>query len=159
MWKRELPWDKYTTSWQKVQGVFVNLLKKVGRKKRKRKNHGSRDRKIQLLRRGEAGVEKGEVQGMEQSGRAAAARALRRLAKGRPNDAVKLAYLTEEQLEEIDRMDLTALVEFKRHGNGAVEVKLVDRAAILERLLELEREESGGAETLLRALAEESSGE
>ena len=103
-------------------------------------------------------MEKGEVQGMEQSGRAAAARALRRLAKGRPNDAVKLAYLTEEQLEEIDRMDLTALVEFKRHGNGAVEVKLVDRAAILERLLELEREESGGAETLLTALSEESGG-
>ena len=42
---------------------------------------------------------------MEQSGRAAAARALRRLARGRPNDAVKLAYLTEEQLEEIDRIN------------------------------------------------------
>ena len=37
MWKRELPWDKYTTSWQKVQGVFVNLLKKVRGKREKEK--------------------------------------------------------------------------------------------------------------------------
>ena len=55
-------------------------------------------------------------------------------------------------MAEIDRLDLTALVEFKRHGNGAVELKLVDRAALLERILELE---SGGegAESLLKALA------
>ena len=67
-------------------------------------------------------------------GRKEALRALKRLAEGRPNDVVKLAYLSEEQMAEIDGLDLTALVEFKRHGNGAVELKLVDRAAELTRL-------------------------
>ena len=88
-------------------------------------------------------MEKGEEREMEGNRRTEAVRALRRLARGRANDAVKLAYLTEERLEEIDRMDLSALTEFKRHGNGAVEVKFIDRAAILERLLEL-------ADSLLR---------
>lgn len=87
------------------------------------------------------------------NGRREALRALKRLAKGRPNDVVKLAYLSEERIEEIDGLDLTALVEFKRHGNGAVELKLVDRAAILERILELE-DGGNGAESFLKALAQ-----
>ena len=86
-------------------------------------------------------------------GRKEALRALKRLAEGRPNDVVKLAYLSEEQMAEIDGLDLTALVEFKRHGNGAVELKRVDRAAVLERILELEGG-SGGAESFLKALAQ-----
>jgi hypothetical protein len=86
------------------------------------------------------------------NGRGATLTALRQLAKGRPNDAVKLAYLSEEQLGEIDGLDLSALVEFKRHGNGSVELKLVDRAAVLERLLELERG-ADGAGALMQALA------
>ena len=56
------------------------------------------------------------------------------LAAGRANDAVKLAYLPEEALETLSRLDLGCLTEFKRSSNGAVEVKLTDRAAVLVKL-------------------------
>ena len=99
-------------------------------------------------------MEKGEEREMQRDRRTELIRALKKLAQGRPNDGVKLAFLGERGLEEIDRMDLQALAEFKCHGNGAVEVKFIDRAAILLRLLELEREdrEGGGAAELLRAI-------
>ena len=51
-------------------------------------------------------------------------------------------------------MDLGALKEFKRSGNGAVELKLVDRAAVLERLVELSGGREDGAEEFFRALRE-----
>ena len=57
---------------------------------------------------------------------------MERLAQCRVNDAVKLAFLDEGQLEKIDGLELGALKEFKRSGNGAVELKLVDRVAVLE---------------------------
>ncbi|MCD8144281.1 MAG: XRE family transcriptional regulator [Oscillospiraceae bacterium] len=57
------------------------------------------------------------------------------------NDVVKLAYLEGDTLsEQLDRLDLSLLNEFKRSANGAVEIKLIDRvkalgelAALLER--------------------------
>ena len=70
------------------------------------------------------------------------------LARVKVNDAVKLAYLQEEQLERIDGLDLAALTEFKRGGNGSVELKFSDRMKALERLLELTEE---GAEERLNA--------
>lgn len=75
------------------------------------------------------------------------------LAIGAANDAVKLAYLTEERMGEIDGLDLACLTEFKRSGSGAVEVKLTDRAAVLEKLLEQMKEEEGrGTAAFLAAL-------
>ena len=69
------------------------------------------------------------------------------------NDVVKLAYLTQEQTQEIDTLDLGCLTEFKRNSSGAVEVKLTDRAAVLEKLLEqLKDEENRGAAAFLEAL-------
>nr|WP_317322760.1 XRE family transcriptional regulator [uncultured Flavonifractor sp.] len=59
-----------------------------------------------------------------------------RLARSRANDAVKLAFLTEDRLEEIDGLDLTALAGFKRSEKGSVEVQLVDRLAVLRLLME-----------------------
>ena len=79
-------------------------------------------------------------------------RRLERLADQRANDAVKLAFLGEEQVGEIDRMDLRALTELKRHGNGAVEIKLVDKMAALERLYEMAKESGEGADAFLKAL-------
>ena len=38
------------------------------------------------------------------------------LAAGAANDVVKLAYLTQEQTQEIDTLDLGCLTEFKRTG-------------------------------------------
>ena len=75
------------------------------------------------------------------------------LATGAANDAVKLAYLTEERMGEIDGLDLACLTEFKRSGSGAVEVKLTARAAVLEKLLEQMKEEEGrGTAAFLAAL-------
>ena len=53
------------------------------------------------------------------------------------NDAVKLAYLPEEERDAIGRLDLSALTEFRRSGAGTVEMKFTDRMRALERLLEL----------------------
>ena len=75
------------------------------------------------------------------------------LAAGEANDVVKLAYLDAERKEEIDGLDLGCLTEFKRSSSGAVEVKLTDRAAVLEKLLEqLKEEENRGPAALLEAL-------
>ena len=49
--------------------------------------------------------------------------------------------------------DVGCLTEFKRNSSGAVEVKLTDRAAVLEKLLEqLKDEENRGAAAFLEAL-------
>ena len=82
--------------------------------------------------------------------RARLLRRMERLAGCRVNDA----FLDGEQLGEIDGLDLGALKEFKRSGNGAVELKLVDRAAVLERLVELSGGREDGAEEFFRALRE-----
>ena len=75
------------------------------------------------------------------------------LAVGGANDPVKLAYLPEEDREEIAALDLGCLAEFKRHANGAVEVKLVDRRAIFTEILgQLKEEGEDGPAAFLRAL-------
>ena len=80
-------------------------------------------------------------------------RRMERLAGGRVNDAVKLAFLDGERVDEIDNLDLSALTEFKRSGNGTVEIKLMDRMAVLEKIAAmLERGEEGEADAFLRAL-------
>ena len=59
------------------------------------------------------------------------------LARATSNDPVRLAYLTEEQANEIAKLDLTALTEFKRSPTGAVEIKLTDRLEVLEKVMDL----------------------
>lgn len=67
------------------------------------------------------------------------------LAAGAANDAVKLAYLSGEDQEAIDQLELGCLTEFRRNSNGTVEVKLTDRAAVLVKLLEQMKEDSNGS--------------
>ncbi|MGN9096167.1 XRE family transcriptional regulator [Flintibacter porci] len=62
---------------------------------------------------------------------------MRALACAKVNDAVKLAYLPEEEREAIGKLDLSALIEFRRSGAGTIELKFADRMKALERLLEL----------------------
>ena len=62
---------------------------------------------------------------------------MRALACAKVNDAVKRAYLPEEEREAIGKLDLSALIEFRRSGAGPVELKFADRMKALERLLEL----------------------
>jgi len=76
---------------------------------------------------------------------------IRRLAKCRANDAVKLAFLTSGELEAVESLDLSAVAEFKRGKDGGVELKFIDRVGALKWLLE----QTGGdprAERLYRAL-------
>lgn len=81
--------------------------------------------------------------------RKAIMRELRKLASSKCNDAVKLAYLTGEDVEKIDGLDLSGLAELKRSGNGGVELKLVDRVRVLELLDELSQREEGTLENFL----------
>lgn len=61
---------------------------------------------------------------------------IRRLAESRVNDAVRLAFLSGEELEELDKLDLSAVAEFKRNSAGTVELKFIDRLAALQWLSE-----------------------
>ena len=78
------------------------------------------------------------------------------LAEAPVNDSVKLAFLSDEGIDEIDKLDLTPLTEFKRGNNGVVEIRFADRMKIMERLMELYREDP--SELLLRQLAGEADG-
>lgn len=68
-------------------------------------------------------------------------RELWRLLNSKSNDAVKLAYFSQEDADRIDKLDLRGLVELKRSEKGAVEVKLIDRVRIIELLEQLEQRE------------------
>ena len=77
---------------------------------------------------------------------------LRKLAKGKNNDVVRLAFLEPGNLEVVDRLDLTGVAEFKRNANGALEVKFVDRVKVLAMLRELLDQEDGALEAFLDQL-------
>ncbi|MDO4815163.1 MAG: XRE family transcriptional regulator [Bacillota bacterium] len=64
---------------------------------------------------------------------------LKMLAESSPNDAVKLLFLGEEDLSILDGLDLSLISEIKRSPSGAVEMKFVDRLAVLRELLELKK--------------------
>jgi len=81
------------------------------------------------------------------------------IAQVRVNDAVRLAYLTGEQTDELADLDLTALTEFKRSPSGAVEIKLADRLAVLEKVLELlNADNQSQGEQFLQAFMEQGQG-
>ena len=62
---------------------------------------------------------------------------LRRLAKWKNNDVVKLAFLEQEQIGQVDRLDLSGVVELRRNANGTFEAKFVDKVRELAMLREL----------------------
>lgn len=72
---------------------------------------------------------------------------LRRIAFGRNNDAVALAFSQEITPELIEQADLYGVSELKV-GKGVVEMKFFDRSKALERLAELEASERGRDESL-----------
>lgn len=86
------------------------------------------------------------------------ARRMGELAQARVNDAVKLAFLDGERVDEIDGLDLTALTEFKRGASGNVEVKLIDRMAVLERMAGMLGSQADRTEALLCALGRDGQG-
>lgn len=76
-------------------------------------------------------------------------RRLVKLAYGRVNDCVRLVL---EEKPDVEHLELDLLSEIKRNEKGTVEIKLVNRLAVLEQLAALcEREEDGSA-AFLRAI-------
>jgi hypothetical protein len=65
-----------------------------------------------------------------------ALRQVEKLAGSRVNDGVRLAFLKEEELESLEKLDLSAVTEFKRNSNGTVEVKFIDRLSAWQWLSE-----------------------
>ena len=76
-------------------------------------------------------------------------RRLAELAFGQPTDCVRLAL---EELPDLKGLDLSLLSEIKRSDKGMVEIKLVDRVKVLERLEQAMGDEEDGLGELLRAL-------
>ena len=76
-------------------------------------------------------------------------RRLAELAFGQPNDCVRLAL---EELPDLKGRDLSLLSEIKRSDKGMVEIRLIDRVKVLERLAQAMEEEGDGMGELLRAL-------
>ncbi|MBP1758628.1 MAG: family transcriptional regulator [Firmicutes bacterium] len=76
-----------------------------------------------------------------------------RLVTSPVNDAVRLAYLSEEQQGEIAGLNLLGLTQFKRNSNGTVELTFADRMGGLEALMDrLEEEREDRATAFFRAL-------
>ncbi len=69
---------------------------------------------------------------------------LRKLARWKNNDVVKLAFLEPEDVELVDRLDLTGVVELRRNANGTFEAKFVDKVRVLAMLRELMEERRDG---------------
>lgn len=88
-------------------------------------------------------IRKGDIQKQD------VIRRLAELAFGKANDCVRLVL---EEPGCLEMLDLSLLSEVKRSSNGAVEVKLIDRLQVLERLAEAAREDSAGAEAFLQSL-------
>jgi phage terminase small subunit len=83
-----------------------------------------------------------------------AQQALRKIAFGRINDAVKLAFAEEVTPEMIERAELSCVSEIKRVKGGGVEIKFFDRMKAAEQLAESEKLESenSSAENLITAI-------
>lgn len=84
---------------------------------------------------------------------------LRKLARWKNNDVVKLAFLEPERMDEVDKLDLTGVVELKRNANGTFEARFVDKVRVLAMLRELmEERRDGELEGLLDGLCRGSDG-
>lgn len=78
-------------------------------------------------------------------------RRLAELAFGQPNDCVRLAL---EELPDLKGLDLSLLSEIRRSDKGLVEIRLIDRVKVLERLAQAMEDEGDGMGELLRALSD-----
>ena len=76
-------------------------------------------------------------------------RRLAELAFGQPNDCVRLAL---EELPDLKGLDLSLLSEIKRSDKGMVEIRLIDRVKVLERLEQAMEGEDDGLGAQLQAL-------
>lgn len=78
-------------------------------------------------------------------------RRMAELAFGRANDCVRLAL---DPAADVDSLDLSLLQEIRRNDKGTVEIRLIDRLRVLERLLALDRGGEDEAAAFFRAMRE-----
>ena len=84
---------------------------------------------------------------------------LRKLAKWKNNDVVKLAFLGPEDADRVNKLDLTGVVELKRNANGTFEARFVDKVRVLAMLRELmEQRRDGELKDFLDGLYPETGG-
>lgn len=76
------------------------------------------------------------------------------MALARANDAVKLAYCQEPTEDEIRRLDLGAVAEFRRSNLGSVEIRFIDRVKALQALAGMLEGEGCEAEEFFRAMVQ-----
>ena len=74
-----------------------------------------------------------------------------KLAFGSVNDAVRLLFAEELDVDALKKMDLFNVAEIKRVKGGGMEIKFADRLKALQCLEQL-REAGSGGEGLYRAL-------
>ena len=85
---------------------------------------------------------------------------LRKLAKWKNNDVVKLAFLEESDGAQVDKLDLTGVVELKRNANGTFEAKFIDPVRVLAMLRELmDDKKDNGLEDFMDALKQPEDGD
>ena len=85
-----------------------------------------------------------EEKKLEELGRDELLEYLRQLAEWKNNDVVKLAFLEAEDVDRVDKLDLTGVVELKRNANGTFEARFVDKVRVLGMLRELMDDERDG---------------
>ena len=92
--------------------------------------------------------------------RDAVLRELKKIALSKPNAGIELAYMENPTRQMIQRLDLSAVSEFKRNSTGAVELRFIDRVKALQTLYELLNSgtDAEQADEFFRAL-EEAGGE
>jgi phage terminase small subunit len=83
-----------------------------------------------------------------------AEQSLRRIAFGRVNDALKIAFAEEVTPEMIEQADLYNVSEIRRIKGGGIEIKFFDRQKAAEKLIDIENERNGAAnaENLISAI-------
>ena len=68
-----------------------------------------------------------------------------RLVEWKNNDVVKLALLGTEDGPQVEKLDLSGVVELKRNANGTFEAKFVDKVRVLDMIRELMEQRRDGA--------------
>lgn len=67
------------------------------------------------------------------------------MAFSQSRDAFKLLYLSEEDMSALEGLDLRQVVSLHKAANGGVEIKLVDKAKLIQMLLEATGEDESEA--------------
>lgn len=75
-----------------------------------------------------------------------------KLAFGSIADAISLLYLDSPDKSQLEKMDLCMISEIKKPKDGAMEIKFFDRLKAIEKLSQIQSEQTGKANSFLDAL-------